>query len=158
MIAEQKSIRDVAQVVLGSGANLSAAAAILAFLSMVMPFVGAKTNIGMGLDRAGSINAFAAAGWVAWLALAVFVLAAASRRVPALSAYSNIIDFTALGASALTLVWAWFFNPVKAEMGQIEGLFGGAANGVSMVTLYPHIGMAVLVVSCGVLLFARKKA
>ena len=86
---EQKSLKDISNNILGSGANLSATAAVIALLGMIMPFIGVYINDYTN----GYMNAFQAANLGAWLMLAGFIVA------------------------ALFLVWVWFFNPVTSGMG-----------------------------------------
>lgn len=148
---EQKSLKDISNNILGSGANLSATAAVIALLGMIMPFIGVYINDYTN----GYMNAFQAANLGAWLMLAGFIVAALSRRVQSLSSYRNIIDIFTFGLAALFLVLVWFFNPVTSGMGQMEGLFGGQY--IPSATLYPHIGMVAFLVSCGLLYVARKK-
>lgn len=159
MANEQKGIGDLINTITGSNENLSTAAALLALVGLLLPFVGVSTNLGMGVNAGGSMNGFAAAGWAAWLSLIAFIAAAAARRVPDLAAYRNLIDMAALALAVFALIWAWFFNPVRDGLGQLEGMFAGAAvASPNAVSFYPHIGMLLFVVAGGLLGLAWKKA
>lgn len=158
MVSEQKGIKDLTAAISGSSANLAAAAALLALGGLALPFIGMQTNLGMGLDQAGSINGFTAAGWTAWVALLTFVGAAVARRVPAVSAYRNLIDMAALIMVVVAIAWAWFFNPVAAELKQLEeGFSFGRSDMPKMATMYPHVGIALLLLAGVALVFARRK-
>lgn len=82
----QKTIGDAIQAVWGSGPNLAAFAALVALAGMAAPFVTLGVDVGRGLfgqsnpmmARSGGVNAFTAAGWIAWLTLVLFAIAAAS--------------------------------------------------------------------------------
>lgn len=133
---------------------LAGLAALLVLISLVIPFLGARTNLGMGVDQSGSLSGAQAAGWTGWVTLILFVAAAAARKVGELAPYRSLIDIAALVMCLVTLVWAWFKNPISEGLAQMTQALG-RTGGPSPVSIYPHIGMIVLLVAAGLLVLAR---
>ncbi|UXN72690.1 hypothetical protein N8D56_15825 [Devosia sp. A8/3-2] len=104
----------------GTGFGSAVSAAVLALLGLLLPFVSISTNMGTGLDQSGSFNGFAAASWVAWLALLIFVLAAASSRVTQLAPYRNILSLAGPVVSVITVLFGWFLSPAAAQFARSE--------------------------------------
>lgn len=157
MEVKQKSSADFIKEIFSSEIKLSLSAALLVILALVLPFISIQTNMGLGLDRAGSINAYEAAGLIAWVTTLAFIISVVSRFAHQLTAYKSLIDIAAIALAILTIVITWFFNPAVLEMHQATDFFGGSRMS-RMVIIYPHIGMVLLIVASGVLLLARKRA
>lgn len=166
-MVQQKSLGDVLTALRGSGGGLAILAALLALVSLLVPFIGVRTNIGMGLDRSGSINGFVAAGWAAWLLLSVFAAAVAARYVAAIAPYRDLLDWAVMALVVVVLLWAWFYNPVVAEAARFDGMMGQMGQFGSsrrpptppkVASFHPHIGMLGLLFSAGLLFLAGKRA
>lgn len=159
---QQMTIGDAVAAVWKSGPNLAAFAALVALAGMIAPFVSIGVDVGRGLfgqshpmlSRSGGMSAFTAAGWTAWLTLVLFVAAAASWRVPAISAYRRLIAFAAAAFTIVTPVWAIFFSPIADQLREATAWAGGSQN---FISIDPHVGMAVLIAGGGLLLLALKR-
>lgn len=154
---DQKNIKDLGSAIMGSGANLSVVAAVIALLALILPFVGVRVGLGEGLENSRDMTGFSAAGWVAWPTLLAFAAPVAARRIPAMMPYRNLTDGAAAGMAAIVMICAWAFNPVASELRQVRTMGGFETHGYSYVTYYPHIGMFFLLLAIALLALAFLK-
>lgn len=157
---KQVSAREMIGSIAQSPFRLSLVAVACVFLATVLPFIGVRVDIGFGRGSS-SLSGAEAAGWLAWLALIVFGLAAASRRVASLQPYKNLLEMGAVSAAVLMALWGWFYNPAAEQMEQANefiGAFGRPDQSASdMVSQYPHLGMLFLIAAVALVLLARFK-
>ena len=153
----QVSVQQLVALATGTGFGLSVSAAVIALIGLLLPFVGISTNLGMGLDQAGSLNGFEAASWVAWLALLVFVLAAASWRVIQIAPYRTILCWAGLVAAVIAILYGWFLNPAASQLAEVNRTMSALGAQGNAINVTPHIGMLILLIGGGVLAWAGRK-
>lgn len=159
---KQVSIVVLLKNIYKSALGLSGAATASLLAAVLLPFITIEANLAFSRTSA-PITGSIAAGWVAWLTLALYVLATASRKLSALSPYRNILDAVAVLSTIGMLVRAWFFNPARDYANQMGTLMGGMipkgrTGAPSMIDQYPNIGMMLAVLAIGLLLFSRKRS
>lgn len=153
----QVTIQQLIALATGTGFGLAVSATVLALLALLLPFVSISTNMGLGLDQSGSFNGFAAAGWVAWLALLIFVAAAASGRVTQLAPYRNILALAGLAASVVTVLFGWFLSPAISQFAEVNRALSSAGSPCNLINIGPHIGMVVLLAAGALLYWSSRK-
>lgn len=153
----QVTLQQLVTLATGTGFGLAVSAAVLALLGLLLPFVSISTNMGLGLDQSGSFNGFAAAGWIAWLALLIFVLAAASGRITQLAPYRNILSLAGLVASVVTVLVGWFFSPAAAQFAEVNRALASAGSPGNLINIGPHIGMVVLLAAGALIYWSSRK-
>ena len=173
--SKQYSFGDVARKFTSSPGQLALAAAACAILAAVTPVISLSGSF-MGIASGStSVSGEAAAGTFAWIAVAAFALAAASRYLVQLKPYSSILDVAAWALLAVAVVWAFIGGPAVSELNQAKQLLGGLSGlggppggraspfggpsisrpAVSM-SVVPSIGIVFLLLAPAALFFARK--
>lgn len=82
------------------------------------------------------------------------------RSSAPIAGYRNVIDMVLVAAVILALAWAWFYNPVLAQIAEINAQ-SRPDLGVALpkiVTLYPMYRTGLLVLAAGTVIFSRRKA
>lgn len=169
---KQHSLGDIARGFTSSPGQLAIAAAACVFLAAVTPVISVSGSF-MGMASASSgINGNEATGPFAWVAVAAFAMAAASRYLAQLKPYSNILDIAAWVLLAAAAVWAFVGGPVVSALGQANQLMGGmggapggranpfGAPGLSpaaaSMSVGPSIGIVFLLLAPAALFLARR--
>lgn len=157
---KQMSFRDAVRAIAQSPFRLSVAASLCALVGLLLPFIGTRIDFGIAQSRL-SLNGFDAAGWVAVLALVLFVTASAAHKVVALAPYRSLIELAAVAGTGVTILDAWFYNPAATMIDpafQLQRQFAPGGTGVNeMIRQYPHIGMLVVVAAAMLVMLARRR-
>ncbi|CAI3947695.1 unnamed protein product [Commensalibacter communis] len=170
---QQKTIKDLINLVSKSSNNLNIVCFILGIVGLLLPFIYMRINVGMGVTQTQSFNGFSASGWMAWITIFSFVVLIASNYVEVITPYKNLIRNVVLLLIAITIIYAWFYNPVRVEvdnsqqqLNQLQQGFQQSFRYRSSVTpprlsdalhTFPHIGMILFFISGIGLIFSTKK-
>lgn len=164
MINQQKTIKDLIGLISKSSDNLNIVCVIFGIVGLLLPFINIKMNIGMGVTQTQSFNGFTAASWVAWITTFSFITLIASNYIKIIIPYKNLIRNIVILLIAITIIYAWFFNPIKIEINdrqqqlnqlqqgfqQTFGVYQPASQQHILsdaLHTYPHIGIILFIIS-----------
>lgn len=173
MVKQQKTIKDLISLISKSSDNLNIVCVISGMIGLLLPFISIKMNIAMGMTQDQSFSGFSAAGWMAWITTFSFIILIFSNYIQAIIPYKNLIGNIVLFLIVTTIIYAWFFNPIKTEinnnqqqLNQLQQGFQQAFRSYQPTSKHnlldalhtsPHIGMILFMISGIGLVFTRLK-
>ena len=127
----QVSPADLVRSVASTPSKLAVVAAVCMLLFLVLPAAYVSGTV-MGISSSLSFSGSQMGGWTAWLAFVVFAAAAATRLVPSIAQYRQLVDLVAFGMLAAVLLYAVLASPIAAasqQMSQVQNQFSGLTGG-----------------------------
>ncbi len=127
----QISPADLARSVAGTPSKLAATAAVCMLLCLLLPAIYVSASV-LGISSSLSFSGSQMGGWTAWVAFVAFAAAAATRFVPSILQYRQLVDLIAFGMLAAVLLYVVLASPIAAavqQVHQVQNQFGSLLGG-----------------------------
>ena len=174
----QVSASQAVRTIMESSGYLAISAVVFLLLAAMLPVATFSASLGGtevdGLRSVGggatAVTGASAAGVVGWLAVLLFIAAAASRFVRELAPFKRLFDIAALAFLAVAVVWSVTDGPMAVQMNtarQVSHMLDGFASASGgaprtalptiAVSLMPSIGSLFVILAPVALVMARRR-